>query len=325
VEPLPISEFNSPRSLGYDGSDLFSPEMDYTLEGDEVDPYLAKVNALFSRHGKRTITQRQLAVPINQLKVFVDLCHLEGVAVVLDVVYNHAGYQIGGQEESLWFFDWARGPDKNQSLYFTDREHTGPVFAFWKQEVRQFLIDNARFWFDEYHADGLRYDQVSVIVAENGESGWRFCQDCTSTLRAHAPQRPNIAEYWPVDPWVPKPASEGGAGFDAAWTDGIRSSVRDAVAAAAGGRDAAVDLARVAGGLDARVRREMAGRAIRRKPRRGLSRSRPARRAIGRRLEPAVLVCAQPCARCDRACPDRSGHSDAVHGAGVPRGRAMGR
>lgn len=249
VEPLPISEFNSPRSLGYDGSDLFSPEMDYTLEGDEIEPYLAKVNALFRRHGKRPVARSQLAVPINQLKVFVDLCHLEGMAVILDVVYNHAGYQIGGQEESLWFFDWAPGPDKNQSLYFTDREHTGPVFAFWKEEVRQFLIDNARFWFDEYHVDGLRYDQVSVIVAENGASGWRFCQDCTSTLRKVAPERPNIAEYWPVDAWVPKPASEGGAGFDAAWTDGIRTSVRDAVAAASRGRDAEVDMGRIANAL----------------------------------------------------------------------------
>jgi len=249
IEPLPISEFNSPRSLGYDGSDLFSPEMDYTLEGDEVDPYLTKVNALFSRYRKRTVTKQRLAIPINQLKVFIDLCHLEGMAVILDVVYNHAGYQIGGQEESLWFFDWEHGPDKNQSLYFTDREHTGPVFALWKQEVRQFLIDNARFYFDEYHVDGLRYDQVSVIVSENSGSGWRFCQDCTSTLRTHRPERPNIAEYWPVDPWVPKPSNEGGAGFDAAWTDGIRTSVRDAVAAASRGRNASVDLGRVAGAL----------------------------------------------------------------------------
>jgi 1,4-alpha-glucan branching enzyme len=249
VEPLPVSEFSSPRSLGYDGSDLFSPEMDYTLEGDEVDRYLARVNALFGRRGKRAVTKQQLAIPINQLKVFVDLCHLEGIAVILDVVYNHAGYQIGGQEESLWFFDWAHGPDKNQSLYFTDREHTGPVFAFWKREVRQFLIDNARFLFDEYHVDGLRYDQVSVIVSEGGESGWRFCQDCTSTLRTHRPERPNIAEYWPVDSRVPKPVSEGGAGFDAAWTDGLRTSVRDAVEAASRGRNAHVDLGRVAGAL----------------------------------------------------------------------------
>lgn len=249
VEPLPIIEFSSPRSMGYDGSDLFSPEMDYTLEGDEVAEYLPLVNAHFARHGKAPLGQAELAVPINQLKVFVDLCHLNGIAVIFDVVYNHAGLQIGGQEESLWFFDWAPGPDKNQSLYFTDREHTGPVFAFWKQEVRQFLIDNARFFLDEYRVDGFRFDQVSVIVAESGESGWRFCQDCTSTLRAHRPQACSIAEYWPVDPHLVRPADQGGAGFDAAWTDSIRTALRDAVANSARGRDAHVDMGRVADAL----------------------------------------------------------------------------
>jgi 1,4-alpha-glucan branching enzyme len=249
VQPLPLVEFNSPRSMGYDGSDLFSPEMDYTLEGREVENHLSRVNEHFRRHGKPPISLEQLGIPINQVKVFVDLCHLNGIAVIFDVVYNHAGFEIGGQEESLWFFDWAEGPDKNQSLYFTDREHVGPVFAFWKPEVRQFLIDNARFFLDEYRVDGLRFDQVSVIVTENVGSGWRFCQDCTSTMRAHHPESCSIAEYWPVEPSVAKPAPEGGAGFDAAWTDGIRTSVRDAIAAASGGRTARVDMRRIADAL----------------------------------------------------------------------------
>src|SRR5687768_1248596 len=50
----------------------------------------------------------------------------------------------------------------------------GRVFAFWKQEVRQFLIDNGKSLLQEYHVDGLRYDQVTVI-AESG--GWTFAQD----------------------------------------------------------------------------------------------------------------------------------------------------
>ena len=249
IEPLPVVEFSSPRSQGYDGSDLFSPEMDYTLQGDEVDPHLGRVNELLVRHGQPPLTKEQLAVPINQLKLLVDLCHLNGIAVLLDVVYNHAGYQIGGQDESIWFFDRAPGHDPNDSLYFTDRSHVGPVFAFWKREVRQFLIDNAGFFVDEYHIDGLRYDQVSVIVAENGSSGWEFSQNCTSTVRKFQPTVANVAEYWPVDPWVPKPASEGGAGFDCAWTDGIRTAVRDAVAAASRGRDQHVDMSRIADAL----------------------------------------------------------------------------
>jgi 1,4-alpha-glucan branching enzyme len=249
VQPLPIVEFNSPRSMGYDGSDLFSPEMDYTLEADEIENHLPWINARFRRHGRAPISRELLGVPINQVKVFVDLCHLNGIAVILDVVYNHAGYEIGGQEESLWFFDWALGPDKNQSLYFTDKEHVGPVFAFWKPEVRQFLIDNARFFLDEYRIDGLRFDQVSVIVTENVGSGWQFCQDCTATLRAHRPGSCSIAEHWPAEPNVVRPVRDGGAGFDAAWTDGIRASVRDAIAAASRGRTAQVDVQRIADAL----------------------------------------------------------------------------
>ena len=45
------------------------------------------------------------------------------------------------------------------------------MFAYWKDEVRQFLIDNALAWLREFHADGFRYDEVSVIRNEGGESG----------------------------------------------------------------------------------------------------------------------------------------------------------
>ena len=249
IEPLPIVEFNAPRSMGYDGSDIYSPEMDYTLEGDEVRPHLPRVNELLARCGCAPLTQQQLAVPINQFKLLVDLCHLHGIAVLLDVVYNHAGSDIGSQEESLWFFDrWPQG-DPNESLYFTRESHVGPVFAFWKREVRQFLIDNAAFFVNEYHVDGLRYDQTSVIVAQNANDGWRFCQDCTATVRFADDSACQIAEYWPVDPWVTAPAARGGAGFDAAWTDGIRTSVRDAIRAASSGREQFLDLGRIAHAL----------------------------------------------------------------------------
>ena len=66
----------------------------------------------------------------------------------------------------------ARGDD-NRSLYFTNQDHTGPVFAFWKEEVRQFLIDNATFFIDEYHVDGFRYDQATVIVQQNAAMAGR--------------------------------------------------------------------------------------------------------------------------------------------------------
>jgi 1,4-alpha-glucan branching enzyme len=58
-----------------------------------------------------------------------------------------------GQDESIWFFDRAAGTSNNDSLYFTDQDHAGPVWAIWKSEVRQFLINNAVFFLEEYHMD----------------------------------------------------------------------------------------------------------------------------------------------------------------------------
>jgi 1,4-alpha-glucan branching enzyme len=248
IEPLPIVEFASPRSLGYDGSDIFSPEMDFNIDPPELAPYLDKVNALLQRRGQPPLTTQQLAVPINQLKVLIDIFHLYGIAVIFDVVYNHAGLQVIGQDESIYFMDRAAGSDPNDSLYFTTQWHTGPVFAFFKQEVRQFLIDNAAFFLDEYHADGFRYDQVSVIVKQNTD-GWRFCQNLTSTARHREPSAAQIAEYWNVDPYVVRQSDQGGAGFDVAWHDGLRESVRSAIAQAAAGRNAHVDLDRIAAHL----------------------------------------------------------------------------
>ena len=102
-----------------------------------------------------------------------------GIAVIADVVFNHAGG--GFDDQCLYFLDRQAGPDNDRSLYFTRDGHAGGlVFAYWKQEVRQFLIDNGKMLLGEFHLDGLRYDQVTVMD-EHG--GWFFCQDLTNTLR----------------------------------------------------------------------------------------------------------------------------------------------
>lgn len=238
IEPLPIVEYSTPRSLGYNGSDLFSPEMDYQVPEGDVAGYLPAVNRLLTQKGRAPVTAAVLKVPINQLKVLIDICHAYGLAVILDVVYNHASGDITGQPESLYFFDRRQGTDPNDSLYFTDQDHTGPVFAFWRQEVRQFLIDNARFFVDEYHVDGFRYDQVTVIDHQNAGDGWRFCQDLTDTMHAVRGSALNVAEYWGPEPAVVRPTGAGGAGFDANWHDGLRRAVRGVIADASRGRDA---------------------------------------------------------------------------------------
>ena len=175
----------------------------------------------------------------HQLKALIDLCHVYGLAVILDVVYNHAGGDFG--DESLYFFDRAITRSNNDSLYFTDQGWAGGlVFAFWKREIRQFLIDNATFYIHEFHVDGFRYDEVTVI---DRFGGWRFCQDLTDTLRFVKPSIPHVAEFWnPDQSEVITPSREGGAGFDVVWSERLREAIRAMIAQAAGGRHAAVNL-----------------------------------------------------------------------------------
>ena len=240
IEPLPIVEFQGPHSMGYNGTDIFSPEMDYGVEPENLPPYLEKVNRLLTDRNCEPLTVEQLQSQTNQLKAMIDVCHLYGISVIFDVVYNHAG-RFSDDDESIFFFDHAITPDNNESLYFTDKGWAGGlVFAYWKDEVRQFLIDNALFFLDEYHVDGLRYDEVTVID-EHG--GWHFLQDLTNTIKYRRPETIHIAEYWRDDPSaVLRRTSQGGAGFDAVWFPGLRSSIREAVAQSAQGKDAHINL-----------------------------------------------------------------------------------
>jgi 1,4-alpha-glucan branching enzyme len=240
IQPLPIIEFQSPRSLGYDGTDLFSPEMDYGVEPRHLGSYLEKVNRLLADRGQPPLEWQDLEPQINQLKAFIDLCHLYGMGVLVDVVYNHAG-GFGEDDGSLYFFDRNNTGNNNESLYFTDQGWAGGlVFAYWKQEVRQFLIDNAKFFLDEYHVDGFRYDEVSVI---DRFGGWSFCQDLTGTVSFLRPDCLQIAEFWADDQsWAVRPPSENGAGFNSVVHAGLRETVRAVIAQAAQGREARVDL-----------------------------------------------------------------------------------
>jgi hypothetical protein len=83
----------------------------------------------------------------------------------------------------------------------------------------------------EYHLDGLRFDQVTIIT-ENG--GWLFCQDVTRTLHYEQPNTALIAEYW-GEPWQAVTPPPDGMGFDLTYSDRLRDAVRGLIAAAAGG------------------------------------------------------------------------------------------
>jgi 1,4-alpha-glucan branching enzyme len=265
IQLMPVDDFPGTRSQGYNGVDLYSPEMTYTVPPENLAPYLTRINALLAKKNRPALSQDQLAPQINQLKALVDIFHLFEIEVLFDVVYNHADNgrmdnikNPGYDDQSIYFFDrknWKDnnndgwGDNNNDSLYFTDQHHVGPVFAFgddyqYKDGVRQFLIDNAQFLIDEYHIDGIRYDQVTVID-ENG--GWHFCQDLTDTMHSHKPSAINIAEYWSKHQsgqrwWALWSRRDNGAGFDAVWHDGARDSIHKVIQQASYGAGGELDL-----------------------------------------------------------------------------------
>jgi 1,4-alpha-glucan branching enzyme len=254
VQLLPIQEFPGAFSLGYNGTDYYSPEMAYGVPECEMSSRVAGINRILASKGLRPYREEQLRGEMNQLKALVDVCHAHGIAVIFDLVFNHAGGGFGN--ETIWFFDRQQGMEQPlwwNSLYFSDHTWSGGVvFNFHSDDVREFLIGNARFFVDEYRGDGFRFDEVSVIDHEGGGRGWDFCQDLTSTLRYHRPSVLLHAEYWDVNPWVVKDVREGGAGFHTTMTDGPRIAIRSVLSAAAVPGDGPLPMTAVAAqlGLD---------------------------------------------------------------------------
>ena len=248
IELLPIQEFPTAFSMGYNGTDLYSPENQYA-ETDEakLQRYFDLTNAVLRDAGQRPYAGVDiLRGADNQLRALIDVCHVHGIAVIFDVVYNHAGG--GFDDHSMWFFDRAPNGNMNNSLYFTDQGWAGGlVFAYWNNDVKQYLIENGKLLYEEYRIDGLRFDEVSVM---DRFGGWTTCQDLTSTLRAAKPEAIQIAEYWPVNDWIVRDRGGGGAGFDATWHDGLRQSVRAAISSAAHGAAAHVPMSAIAGAIE---------------------------------------------------------------------------
>jgi maltooligosyltrehalose trehalohydrolase len=193
---MPVAQFPGARNWGYDGVYPFAAQDSYGgAEG---------------------------------LKRLVEACHTRGMAVMLDVVYNHLG------PEGNYLRDF--GP------YFTADYQTpwGPALNFdgaGSDEVRRFFIESAVRWLDEFHVDALRLDAVHAI---RDFSARPFVEELAAAAHelgsAHGRQIQIIAESSLNDPRVIRPAEAGGWGCDAQYCKDFHHSLHVALTGERGGK-----------------------------------------------------------------------------------------
>lgn len=182
IEMMPIAEFPGRFGWGYDGVDFFAPSH---LYGEPDD-----------------------------LRRFVDEAHHTGLAVILDVVYNHFG------------------PDGNylrrfSSHYFSDRNtEWGEAINFdgpQSEPVREFFLANARYWIEEFHMDGLRLDATQSIFDSSPE---HIISMIAREVRDAARGRETfiVAENEPQHTRLVRDAAKGGYGLDSLWNDDFHHS-----------------------------------------------------------------------------------------------------
>ncbi|HTZ61015.1 MAG TPA: malto-oligosyltrehalose trehalohydrolase [Acidobacteriaceae bacterium] len=179
LELMPIANFPGKRGWGYDGVDLY---------------------AIYNSYGQP-----------DDLKHFVDRCHSKGLAVVLDVVYNHLGPEGNYLEKFGPYFTSSHSTPWGGAVNFEEAGST---------EVRRYLIDNALMWFRDYHMDGLRLDAVHAFA---DRSAIHFLEQLSNEVRQLEAQMGKhfylIAESDLNDPRIVKAEEAGGYGLDAQWSD----------------------------------------------------------------------------------------------------------
>jgi maltooligosyltrehalose trehalohydrolase len=186
IEIMPVSQFAGPRNWGYDG----------------VFPYAV---------------QDSYGGPAGLLHL-VNACHSKGLAVILDVVYNH----LGPEGNILR----AYGP------YFTDKYHTpwGDALNFddaWSDGVRQYFIENAVMWFRDFHIDGLRMDAVHAIKDFGPVHVLQEIRDRVDELTSQTGNTHYlIVEMDLNDTRFINPIEKGGYGMDAQWIDEFHHALR---------------------------------------------------------------------------------------------------
>lgn len=185
IELMPIAQFPGGRNWGYDGVFMFSPQNTYG--GPEA------------------------------LKHLIDACHSKGLAVILDVVYNHVG------PEGNYLQDF--GP------YFSYKYHTpwGPSFNYDDKgcdNVRKYIISNALYWITDYHFDGLRLDAIHGIFDFSPKHILEEIKDSVEFQAKRLGRTVSIiAESDLNDPRIVRPKEKCGYGLDAQWSDDFHHAI----------------------------------------------------------------------------------------------------
>ncbi len=179
----------------------------------------------------------------NQLKHFVRACHQAGIAVILDVVYNH--FTDSGGDRAEWGYDsdpvkcpehniyyWYEGQSNDYRDWnggYLDNGSSGWAPRYREENVRQMFTSSAAMLFDEYHIDGIRVDLTGAIHQDNhlhegqrpvGNAnlyGIKLLRELTRTVRMVHPAAFLMAEDHTGWDAMTKPVDQGGVGFDAVW------------------------------------------------------------------------------------------------------------
>lgn len=174
------------------------------------------------------------------LKKLVAATHAHGVAVIVDVVYNH----FGPGDLSLWQFDGWQQDGKGGIYFYNDWRSKTPWADtrpdYGRSEVRQYIRDNVMMWFEEFGVDGLRWDATSYIRNAHGHDGdpgadiaegWQMMAAINAEVNGRFPQAINIAEDLQSNGWLTKETADGGAGFHTQWDANFVHPVRQAIIA----------------------------------------------------------------------------------------------
>jgi 1,4-alpha-glucan branching enzyme len=158
----------------------------------------------------------------DDLKYMIDQLHASGIAVLLDIVWNH----FANNENYLWQYDTTQ-------IYFDTPAVSTPWGSqadFDRGPVRSYFLDSAVLMLDEYRFDGFRMDATDFMnIGPQEPAGWSLMQALNNLVDRRYVDKHVIAEQLPDDPWVTKPVQFGGAGFDSQYYDHFTDTLREQI------------------------------------------------------------------------------------------------